>query len=406
MYEILRTAILSLWANRTRSLLTMLGVVIGVAAVIAMIAIGNGASAQMEGVLSGLGSNMIIIRPGAPTTGGVRQSAGSGARLTLSDIKAIETETWSVKYVAPQVRTSTQLIYENRNWPSAVVGTSPGFFNIRDYYAGSGRLLDDEDERTAAKVCVIGLTVARELFGNAEPLGRSIRINNIPFEVVGVLGAKGQSAMGEDQDDTVIVPITTAQRRLVRSQLADSVSMAFVQAEDLSMMDSAINEIRVLLRQRHKLGADKEDDFEIRNMTQMIESMQQSTRVMTLLLGSVASISLIVGGIGIMNIMLVSVTERTREIGIRMAIGARAGDIRMQFLLEALLLSLLGGFTGILIGFGASYAVSEFLKWPTEVSGGAVALAAGFSCFVGIFFGFYPAWKASLLRPIDALRFE
>jgi putative ABC transport system permease protein len=224
--------------------------------------------------------------------------------------------------------------------------------------------------------------------------------------VVGVLAPKGQSAIGQDQDDTVIVPITTAQRRLVRSAFANSVNMAFVQAKDVSMMESAIAEMKALLRQRHRLTADKEDDFDLRNMTQMLDSMAQTTRVMSLLLGSVASISLLVGGIGIMNIMLVSVTERTREIGIRMAIGARAGDIRTQFLLEALLLSLAGGVAGILLGFAASLGVTEFLKWPTSVSSGAIALAAGFSCFVGIFFGLYPAWKASLLRPIDALRFE
>jgi putative ABC transport system permease protein len=245
--------------------------------------------------------------------------------------------------------------------------------------------------RTASKVAVIGETVARELFGRGNPIGQYIRIRNIPFEVVGVLAPKGQSAVGQDQDDTVIVPVTTALRRLSRNVIADSVNMAFIQAKDISMMDSAIAEVRALLRQRHRLGPDNDDDFELRNMTQMLDTMAESTRVMSLLLGAVASISLLVGGIGIMNIILVSVTERTREIGIRMAIGARRGDIRVQFLLEAMLLSLIGGCIGILLGMGASFAVTEFLKWPTSVSGGAVALAAGFSCFVGIFFGFYPA---------------
>jgi putative ABC transport system permease protein len=389
-----------------RSMLTMLGVVIGVGAVIAMVAIGNGASGQMEGVIASMGANMIILRPGAPNAGGVRQSAGSGSTLTLSDIKAIEEECWSIKNVAPQLNTSTQLIYENRNWPSLVVGTTPGFFDVREFQIQKGRLLDREDERSAAKVAVIGETVARELFGTLDPVGRSIRIQNIPFEVVGVLAPKGQSAIGQDQDDTVVVPITTTQRRLVRRAFADSINMAFVQAKDNSMMESAMTEIRALLRQRHRLSRDKEDDFNLQNMTQMMDSMAQATRVMALLLGAVASISLLVGGIGIMNIMLVSVTERTREIGIRMAIGARAGDIRTQFLLEALLLSLSGGVVGILLGFGASLGVTQFLNWPTSVSAGAIALAAGFSCFVGIFFGLYPAWKASLLRPIDALRFE
>jgi putative ABC transport system permease protein len=383
----------------------MLGVIIGVGAVIAMVAIGRGAALQMEGLISGMGSNMIILTSGARHSGGVRQ-AGSSAPLTLSDAAAIRDECWSVGEVAPQVSVGTQLIRENRNWPSQVTGTTAGFFRIRDFSARLGRLLDDEDERSAAKVCVIGQTVAAELFGTDDPIGDSIRINRIPFEVVGVLAAKGQSTVGQDQDNTVIVPITTAQRRLVRSALSGSVSMIFIQAGDAGMMDSVMTEVRGLMRQRRRLEGEREDDFDLRNMTQMLESLAQSTRVMSILLGSVASISLLVGGIGIMNIMLVSVTERTREIGIRMAIGARARDIRTQFLLEALLLSLTGGFLGILLGFGASKGMSSFLQWPTSVSPSAVALAAGFSAFVGVFFGFYPAWKASLLRPIDALRFD
>jgi putative ABC transport system permease protein len=384
----------------------MLGVVIGVGAVIAMIAVGNGASGQMEGVISTMGVNLIMIRSGAPSSGGVRMSAGSGARLTLSDIKAIEEECWSIQAVAPQVSSSAQVIFENRNWSTSITGTTAGFFDIREYQAETGRLLDDEDERSAAKTAVLGATVAKELFGVMDPIGRNIRIRSIPFEVVGVLAAKGQSAMGPDQDDVIIVPITTAQRRLTRSSLPDSINMAFVQARDVSMIESAMDEVSGLLRQRHRIAQGGEDDFTVGNMTDVINSLAQTTRVMTLLLGSVASISLIVGGIGIMNIMLVSVTERTREIGIRMAIGARAFDIRIQFLLEAMLLSLLGGLIGILLGWGASVGVSQVLKWPTEVSGSAVALAAGFSCFVGVFFGFYPAWKASMLHPIDALRFE
>ncbi|MDR1966584.1 MAG: ABC transporter permease [Synergistaceae bacterium] len=406
MFEVFRTAVSSLWANKTRSMLTMLGIVIGVGAVIAMVAVGNGASKQMEGVISGMGVNMIMVRPGAPNMGGVRQGAGSGARLTLSDIRAIEEECWSIQDVAPTVNANSQVIFENRNWSTSVTGTTPGYFNVREYQAESGRLLDETDERSAAKVAVLGSTVAKELFGGADPVGRIMRVRNIPFEVVGVLASKGQSAMGPDQDDIVIVPITTAQRRLVRSSFADSVNMAFVQARDASMIESAMDEISALLRQRHRIGPDEDDDFQLGNMTDMINSLSQSTWVMTLLLGSVASISLLVGGIGIMNIMLVSVTERTREIGIRMAVGARAIDIRIQFLLEAMLLSLLGGIIGILLGYGASLGVASVLKWPTSVSGGAIAVAAGFSCFVGVFFGLYPAWKASRLRPIDALRFE
>ena len=404
--ETLRTALSSLWANKTRSLLTMLGVIIGVSAVIAMVAIGTGASRQMSDVFSGMGSNMLMLRAGAPRTGGVRQSTGSAARLTLADIQAIADECWSIGAVAPQVYTGAQLIRENLNWPSSVRGTWPGFYTIQNYSLDQGRLTDEDDERSAAKVCVVGQTIVRELFNDTDPIGQTIRINKIPFEIVGTLAPKGQSGMGDDQDDIVIVPLATAQRRLVRSGLAGTVNMAFIQARDLSMMDSAMSEITLLLRQRHRITGDKEDDFEVRNMTQMIESMQESARVMALLLGAVASISLLVGGIGIMNIMLVSVTERTREIGIRMAIGARAWDIRFQFLLEAVLLSMAGGLLGILLGYGASRAVTAFLNWPATVSGEAVLMAAGFSGFVGVFFGFYPAWKASLLKPIDALRFE
>ena len=406
MIETLRTAVSSLMANKTRSLLTMLGVIIGVGAVIAMVAIGTGASIQMQGVISSLGSNMVFLRPGAPQMGGVRQSSGAGATLTLSDVEAIREECFSVRDAAPQIGVGAQLIYENQNWPTQVAGTTPSYFSIRDFKLNSGRLFDSVDEQSASKVCVIGATVAKELFGSIDPIGQLIRINKIPFEVVGVLEAKGGSVMGQDQDDTVVVPITTAQRRLVRSAIADSVGMAFIQARDEKNMDAAIAEVRALLRQRHRLGSDKEDDFDLRNMTQMLQSMAQSTKVMSLLLGAVASISLFVGGIGIMNIMLVSVTERTREIGIRMAIGARALDIRLQFLLEALMLSLMGGVIGILLGIASSKGVTVALKWPTSVSVGAVMLAFGFSAFVGIFFGFYPAWKASLLRPIDALRFE
>ena len=406
MFEVIRTAVSTLWANKTRSMLTMLGVVIGVGAVIAMVAVGNGAKQQMESVISSMGANMIILRPGAQTFGGVRQAAGGRETLTMSDIRAIEEECWSIARVAPQASTNAQLVFENRNWPSQVIGTTPSFFDIRDFQPQEGRLLDDEDVRTGARVAVIGETVANELFGWDDAVGQFIRIRNIPFEVVGVLAPKGQSAMGQDQDDTVIIPVTTAQRRLARGVIPDAVNTAFIQARDISMMDSAIDEVRALLRQRHRLTPDREDTFTLQNLTQMMDSMAQATQVMSLLLGAVASISLLVGGIGIMNIMLVSVTERTREIGIRMAIGARRGDIRVQFLLEAMLLSFIGGCIGILLGLGASVAVTEILRWPTFVSPGAVAFAAGFSCFVGIFFGLYPAWKASLLRPIDALRFE
>ena len=406
MLETLRTAVRSLLSNRIRSALTMLGIIIGVAAVITMVAIGAGASRNIQQFISGVGSNILIVMPGAPSAGGVRQQAGSGSTLTLQDAQAIEKESYALKGVAPEIFSRTQLVYGNMNWSTLVTGSTPSIFPIREWRISKGRFFQEGEAKSGAKVVVLGATVARNLFGEEDPVGKTVRIRNVPMEVLGVLAAKGQTPWGQDQDDGAFVPFETAQRRLFRRAIANSVQRVTVAAVDGDSVAEAERDIRAILRQRHKLGETEENDFDVRNMAEMLDAAAQSTRVMSLLLGAVASVSLLVGGIGIMNIMLVSVTERTREIGIRMAIGARASDIRTQFLMEALLLSISGGIIGIALGISASMLITGFLGWATVVSPGSVVLAFGFSVFVGIFFGFYPAWKASLLNPIEALRYE
>ena len=406
MLETLRTAVRSLLSNRIRSALTMLGIIIGVAAVITMVAIGAGASRNIQQFISGVGSNILIVMPGAPSAGGVRQQAGSGSTLTLQDAQAIEKESYALKGVAPEIFSRTQLVYGNMNWSTQVTGSTPSIFPIREWRISKGRFFQEGEAKSGAKVVVLGATVARNLFGEEDPVGKTVRIRNVPMEVLGVLAAKGQTPWGQDQDDGAFVPFETAQRRLFRRAIANSVQRVTVAAVDGDSVAEAERDIRAILRQRHKLGETEENDFDVRNMAEMLDAAAQSTRVMSLLLGAVASVSLLVWGIGIMNIMLVSVTERTREIGIRMAIGARASDIRTQFLMEALLLSISGGIIGIALGISASMLITGFLGWATVVSPGSVVLAFGFSVFVGIFFGFYPAWKASLLNPIESLRYE
>ena len=406
MLETLRTAVRSLLSNRIRSALTMLGIIIGVAAVITMVAIGAGASRNIQQFISGVGSNILIVMPGAPSAGGVRQQAGSGSTLTLQDAQAIEKESYALKGVAPEIFSRTQLVYGNMNWSTQVTGSTPSIFPIREWRISKGRFFQEGEAKSGAKVVVLGATVARNLFGEEDPVGKTVRIRNVPMEVLGVLAAKGQTPWGQDQDDGAFVPFETAQRRLFRRAIANSVQRVTVAAVDGDSVAEAERDIRAILRQRHRLGEMEENDFDVRNMAEMLDAAAQSTRVMSLLLGAVASVSLLVGGIGIMNIMLVSVTERTREIGIRMAIGARASDIRTQFLMEALLLSISGGIIGIALGISASMLITGFLGWATVVSPGSVVLAFGFSVFVGIFFGFYPAWKASLLNPIESLRYE
>jgi putative ABC transport system permease protein len=406
MSEILRSAVWSLLANKARSLLTMLGVVIGVGAVITMVAVGSGAASVMDEFIAGMGSNLLLVFPGTVRTGGSRQAAGSAATLTLADAEILRSEGIFISEVVPETYGGSQLIYGNRNWNTTIQGATPGILEIRGWPAARGQPFSDADVRGAAKVCLLGETVARNLFGEEDPVGKILRIRRVPFRVVGVLGAKGPNPWGYDQDDLVIVPVSTAQRRLFRRAVPGAVRRISVQAESRDLLDAAKEEIRAILRQRHRLPEGVEDDFVIRDMTQILENAAASTRVMGLLLGAVASISLLVGGIGIMNIMLVSVTERTREIGIRMAVGARPADVRLQFLTEAVVLSVLGGSAGILIGVGASHVLTRFFEWPTLISADSVLMAVGFSALVGIFFGFWPAWKASNLRPVEALRME
>ena len=405
--EVFKTALRSLLSNRTRSLLTMLGIIIGVGAVITMVAIGQGAAHQVESYVAGFGSNLLIVMPAPPNSTGARGAAGSGDSLTLEDSNALASDTFSVARTAPEVSTSAQVIYGNSNWNTSITGSTPDILQVRNWEMASGAMFTEQDVRSAAKVCVIGQTVAKELFGYSDPIDATIRIKSIPFRIVGMTTKKGANSWGQDQDDFILVPVTTAQRRLVRfGSKVNSVRRINVQARDKNSLTSAENEIISLLRQRHRLTEGVENDFQIRNLTEVQENMTSTANVMSLLLGAVASISLLVGGIGIMNIMLVSVSERTREIGIRMAVGARPSNVRVQFLTEAIVLSFLGGAIGIAGGFGVSKLVANVFNWPAIVSGKSVILAAGFSAFVGVLFGFWPAWKASNLDPIDALRTE
>jgi putative ABC transport system permease protein len=402
----LRIALRALRVNKTRSALTMLGIIIGVGAVIAMLAIGTGASRRIAEQISSMGSNLIMILPGATTAGGVRMGAGTQPTLTMGDAEAILKECPAVADVAPVLSGVAQVVYGHQNWSTGVTGTTPSMLQVRDWPIASGRSFTDQDVKSATKVCLLGQTVIDNLFGDVDPVGQTVRIKKIPFTVSGVLAMKGQSPTGQDQDDTIYVPVTTAQKKLFGTSFPGMVRIIMVKAKSTDDLSSAERQITALLRQRHHIGAKQENDFTVRNLTQMMQASEQSTRVMTLLLGAIASVSLIVGGIGIMNIMLVSVTERTREIGIRMAVGAKTWDIRLQFIIEALTLSLIGGIAGVVIGVTSSEILSNLAGWPTIVSPFSILLAFGFSGLVGIFFGFYPAYKASLLDPIEALRFE
>jgi len=391
--------------NKMRSGLTILGIIIGVSAVITMIAVGSGASQGIKKQIASMGSNLLIIVPGTTTASGVRMGAGTQPTLSVKDAEAIK-ELLEVKAVAPISSGVAQLVYENRNWSTLVTGSSSSIFSILNWSLAYGRLLTEEDVRGSAKVCVLGDSVAYQLFGDMDPIGKIIRIKGIPFKVVGLLAPKGQSAVGTDQDDVVYVPLTTAQKQLFGTTFPGQVRMIMVQATRDELLDTAQEKITLLLRQRHRIGHNQDDDFSVRNITQMMEAFQTATRILTILLGSIASISLLVGGIGIMNIMLVSVTERTREIGIRMAVGAKTWDIRLQFLIEAMILSLLGGVIGILLGVVAVELITRLSELKAIITFSSVLLALSFSAIVGIGFGFYPAYKASLLNPIEALRYE
>ncbi len=402
----LKIAIKALQANKMRSALTMLGVIIGVGAVIAMLAVGTGASQRISEQIQSIGSNLLIIMPGSTTSGGVRMGAGTQPTLTLGDANAIKKEISSVAYVGPSLSGAAQVVYGHTNWSTGIQGTTPDMLALRNWPMSSGRAFTDQDVKSATKVCLLGQTVVDSLFGSESPVGQVVRIKNIPFKVLGVLAVKGQSAVGQDQDDTVYIPVTTAQKRLFGTSFPGMVRVIMVEVKSLEEMDAAQRQITSLLRQRHHLTQKQDSDFSIRNLTQFMEAAEQSSRVMTLLLGAIASVSLLVGGIGIMNIMLVSVTERTREIGIRMAVGAKTKAIRMQFISEALTLSMIGGISGIIAGVGVSKLISAVAGWSTVISPFSIILAFGFSAIVGIFFGYYPAYKASLLDPILALRYE
>jgi putative ABC transport system permease protein len=384
----------------------MLGIIIGVAAVITMVAVGAGVSRKLEDQIAMMGSNLLIVQPGSQTSGGLRMGGGSQQTLNLDDAFAIEKECPAVQDVAPTLEGAAQIVSGNLNWSTRVTGTTPGMISVRDWLLSSGRSMTDDDVKSATKVALLGQTVVANLFGGIDPIDQIIRIKKIPFKVIGVMASKGQSMVGQDQDDVVYVPITTAQKKLFGTSFPGMVRMITIKARSFEDLPNAESQITDLLRQRHRIGISKDDDFTVRNLTQFMQTAEEQTRIMTIFLGAIASISLLVGGIGIMNIMLVSVTERTREIGIRMSIGAKTWDIRLQFIMEAVMLSLMGGFVGLIIGFAGSKIVSAMSGWPTEVSVLSAMLAFAFSGMVGIFFGFYPAYKASLLNPIDALRYE
>jgi putative ABC transport system permease protein len=403
LFMTLRIALRALARNKLRAFLTMLGIIIGVGAVIAMVAIGEGAKETIRSQIASLGTNVLIIMPGTSVQGGVRTGVGGVNTLVDGDAKAMMRELPAVAFASPALRRPEQVVAGNLNWSTLTQGVAPEFQQIRDWQIADGRFIHDGDVETAAKVAVIGETVVKQLFGNDDPVDAVIRIRNIPFRVVGVLAPKGQTSQGTDQDDTIIIPYTTMQKRLMRITFVQSIVASAINAERLS---EAQAQITSLLRQRHRIGPDREDDFYIRNLSDIAEAASSSARVMAVLLGSVASISLLVGGIGIMNIMLVSVTERTREIGIRMAVGARRKDIMLQFLVEAVVMAATGGCIGILLGIGSSEVLNDWAQWPTHISPTIIAVAFFFSGAVGVFFGFYPARKAANLDPIDALRYE
>ncbi|MEN3291921.1 MAG: putative transport system permease protein [Burkholderiales bacterium] len=404
----LRIALNALRVNKLRSILTMLGIIIGVGAVITMIAVGAGAQSRVEEQIKSLGSNLMMLTPGSTTASGVRLGAGANENLTEDDAEAIAREIPEVQVAAPFNRGTRQIIAGGSNWATQIYGVYPDYFEARDWALASGRMFEQAEIAGSAKVALIGQTVARELFGDMDPLDQSIRIGNVPFTVIGLLDRKGQSMMGQDQDDVIMVPLPTSRNRLFGSTQGKlrRVWTVVIKVREGANMKDAEEKIRELLRQRKRTQPGQNDPVTVRNLTEMLQAQEESSRIMTLLLAAVASVSLLVGGIGIMNIMLVSVTERTREIGLRMAVGARGKDILTQFLVEAVTLSLIGGFVGIAVGVAGSYLIAAFAGWATRLSPESIVLAVGFSAAIGIFFGFYPARKASRMLPIQALRYE
>jgi putative ABC transport system permease protein len=399
----LRIALRALRRNKMRSVLTMLGIIIGVGAVIAMVGVGNGARAQVEARLATLGENMILIYAGSINASGVRIGFGNAGTLKTSDADAIMREIPGVTAVSPETRAGVQVMLGHQNWYTNLIGESPEYFDMRQWSFTSGSSFLEEDVKSASKVVVLGQTVATQLFGNEDPIGRIIRVKHVPFMVVGVLRPKGLSLQGQDQDDVVIVPYTTAMKRLTGATILRTIN---VQATSPEIMEHAQQALSDLLRQRHRILGGRDDDFTVRNQQEIAEVATAQSKTMFYLLVAIAIVSLVVGGIGIMNIMLVSVTERTREIGIRIAIGAHGRDILLQFLIEAVTLSCMGGFIGIIIGYATAETISHFAKWPTTIPFIYVLLAFLSSAVVGVISGFYPAYKAAALDPIDALRYE
>ena len=389
--------------NKMRSVLTALGIIIGVAAVIAMVGIGNGAKAQVEAQIASLGQNVILIFSGSTTSSGIRTGWGGAGTLKIEDAEAIRREVPGVVAVSEEVVSTTQVAAGNQNWFTRIYGESADYLDIRQWPLADGTPFTPQDVRSANKVCVIGRTTATQIYGNDDPVGQILRIKNVPFTITGILTPKGLSTQGVDQDDVVVMPYSSAMKRVVGGTNLRNIN---VQVGDARQIESAQQQIVGLLRQRHNIRPGRDDDFTVRNQQEIAEAATATSRVMTLLLGAIAGVSLVVGGIGIMNIMLVSVTERTREIGTRMAVGAHGSDILMQFLIEAVSLSSVGGIIGIIFGIGASKLLSIYAQWPTLISISSIVIAFLFSAAVGIFFGFYPARKAAALDPIEALRYE
>lgn len=399
-----KVAINALMRNKMRSFLTMLGIIIGVGSVITMLAIGQGSKKSIQDQVSSMGSNMIFIMPSQQSSGGVKQSNTNSEALTVDDVNAISKECPSVSMVSPEVRSSGQAIYAHQNTPTTIYGVGEKYIEIRKVNVKSGRMFTDREVKTSAKVCLLGKTVITNLFGsNIDPIGQTIRFGKIPLKVIGVLQEKGQSNFGQDQDDLILSPYTTVQKRILAITYIQTI---YTSAVTQDQSDEAVNEITETLRNHHKIKEDADDDFDIRTQAELISTMSSISNVLTILLGAIAGISLLVGGIGIMNIMYVSVTERTREIGLRMSIGASGLDILMQFLMESIMLSVIGGVIGILIGVGASSLVSSIMKWPVVIMPASVVLSFVVCTAIGIFFGWYPARKAANLDPIDALRYE
>ena len=407
-FAAVRSAFRALAANTLRSILTMLGIIIGVAAVITMIAVGRGATDRVQEQMKGLGSNIMLVMPGGLTAGGVRLGASTGQGLSEDDANAIARDVPEVQVAAPSMRTGAQVIAGNSNWSTSIMGATNDYLEAREWPLQSGRAFEAAEMQGSAKVAMIGQTVATQLFGEADPLDQVIRVKKVPVTIIGILGKKGQNSLGQDQDDIVIVPISTYRNRIQGGNVGKvkRVGAISVKVKEGQSMKIAEENIKDLLRQRMKVQPGGDEPFTIRNLTEILQAQEESSKVMTLLLAAVAGISLVIGGIGIMNIMLVSVTERTREIGLRMAVGARGKDILTQFLIEAVTLSLIGGAIGVLIGAIATWAVGQFAGWQVSMTLASIFLATGFSAFVGIFFGFYPARKASKLLPIQALRYE